>query len=267
MSATWDPEQYGRFAGERARPFVDLLRQVHAQEPQLVVDLGCGNGPLTLGLAERWPQARIVGVDSSPEMLEAARSLDTEGRIEWVQADLADWDVASLGAMPDVILTNATLQWVPGHLPLIEAWFAALAPGGWFAMQVPGNFEAPTHALMREAATRHPRRGELEAATKRFGAGEPATYAQLLARLGADINVWETTYLHVLDAAGEQENPVLEWVSGTGLRPIIEVLTDPAEREAFLADYGAKIAQAYPRSAAGVLLPFRRVFAVAQKKA
>src|SRR5207342_3508033 len=111
-----DPELYARFSDDRARPFVDLLARVGATAPALVVDLGCGNGPLTLSLAQRWPGARIVGVDSSRQMLEAARSLDTEGRVEWVEQDVARWDPASLGARPEVIVTNATLQWVPGHL-------------------------------------------------------------------------------------------------------------------------------------------------------
>ena len=180
MNPLWDPNLYARYADHRSRPFYELVSRVAAQEPALVVDLGCGNGPLTLALAERWPDARIVGVDASPEMLAAARELDTAGRVEWVEADLATWDVASLGAAPDVIVTNATLQWVAGHLPLIGQWVAAQPVGGWFAMQVPGNFNAPSHALMREVAETHSRAGELEAALKRGGSAEPATYLQIL---------------------------------------------------------------------------------------
>ncbi len=265
MSVTWDPTAYSLFESQRSRPFADLISRVGAEKPALVVDLGCGSGRLTLALAERWPSARVVGVDSSAEMLTAAREVDAQGRVEWVEADLAEWDIASLGQAPDVVVTNATLQWVPKHLPLITAWMEALAPGGWFAMQVPGNFEAPTHALMRETATRHPRRAELEAATKRYGAGEPSTYVRLLAADGAEVDAWETTYTHILDPQGESENPVLDWVTGTGLRPVLDVLTDEAEREAFLADYATRVAEAYPRTPVGVLLPFRRVFAVAHK--
>ncbi|MFX4287624.1 methyltransferase domain-containing protein [Janibacter sp. G349] len=267
MTVTWDPTRYGQFSSERSRPFVDLMARVDAREPGLVVDLGCGNGPLTLSLAERWPQARVVGVDSSVEMLDAARALDTDGRVEWVEADLADWDIASLGAAPDVVVSNAALQWVPRHLPLIEGWVEALAADGWFALQVPGNYDAPTHALMRETAVDHPRSGELEAASKRFGAGDPATYLQVLAAHGLAVDAWETTYTHVLDPAGESDNPVLDWVSGTGLRPMLEVLEDEDEREAFLAAYADKLTAAYPRTPAGVLLAFRRVFAVGHKAA
>jgi len=259
---TWDPTQYARFSGERTRPWHDLLAQVGARDPRLVVDLGCGNGPATLELAQRWPDARVVGVDSSPEMLAAAREADAAGRVEWVEADLRDWDMASLGAAPDVVLTNAALQWVPGHLSILPRWVDGLAPGGWFGMQVPGNFDSPTHALMRETAVAHPRRAQLEAAAKRLGAGDPATYLQLLSAPDRLVSAWETTYLHVLDREGEQDNPVLEWVRGTGLRPVLEILTDEAERDAFLADYGARLKAAYPRTGAGVILPFRRVFTV-----
>lgn len=264
---SWDPTQYEKFAEERTRPFVDLLSRVAAQDPALVVDLGCGNGVATLALAQRWPHARVVGVDSSADMLDSARAKDDGERVEWVEADLASWDIASLGAAPDVIVTNATLQWVPMHLPLIETWVDALAPGGWFALQVPGNFASPTHALMREVAVEHPQAPALEAATKRYGAAEPSTYLQILAQHGLLVDAWETTYLHVLDAAGEQDNPVLEWVTGTGLRPILDVLTDEVERQAFLEAYGSRVAEAYPRTPAGVLLPFRRVFAVGHKEA
>lgn len=264
---SWDPTLYEQFASERTRPFVDLVARVGASEPRLVADLGCGNGIATLTLAQRWPQARVVGVDSSVSMLESARAKDPESRVEWVEGDLTSWSVDSLGGAPDVVVSNATLQWVPGHLPVVEAWADALAPDGWLALQVPGNFASPTHALMREVAVEHPRAPELEAATKRFGAGEPSTYLQVLAARGLEVDAWETTYTHVLDAAGEQENPVLDWVSGTGLRPILDVLTDDDERAAFLAEYGARVQAAYPRTAAGVLLPFRRVFAVGHKVA
>lgn len=265
MAVTWDPSRYGQFSSERARPFADLMSRVDTDAPRLVVDLGCGHGPLTLSLAERWPDARVVGVDSSAEMLADARSRDSDGRVEWIEADLADWDISGLGAAPDVILTNAALQWVPRHLSLMEGWLEALAPGGWFAMQVPGNFDAPTHALMRETAVSHPRSGELEAASKRYGAGDPSTYLQILSTHGLAVDAWETTYIHVLDPQGESDNPVLDWVTGTGLKPMLDVLEDETEREEFIAAYADKVLAAYPRSNAGVLLPFRRVFAVGRK--
>ncbi len=267
MSTHWDPTQYAKFSDHRSRPFGDLMARVGASSPGLVIDLGCGNGPLTLGLAQRWPDARVVGVDHSPQMLEAARELDVDARVEWVESDLAEWDVASLGASPDVFVTNATLQWVPEHLHLVRGWVQALAPGGWFAMQVPGNHDAPSHALMREAAAHHRAADRLAPALDRLAVHDPARYVVELGAMGCVVDGWETTYQHVLDPAGEQDNPVLEWVRGTGLRPVLEALTDEAERAAFLQDYDARLRAAYPRTPVGVILPFRRVFAVAQRSA
>ena len=265
MSTRWDPQQYAKFSDHRSRPFADLLARVGATDPALVVDLGCGNGPLTLTLADRWPGARIVGVDSSPQMLASARELDPAGRVEWVEGDLASWDVTSLGQAPDVVVTNATLQWVPDHLSLLPTWVGALASGGWFAMQVPSNFDAPSHQLMRDVAREHPAADRLGPGLARVGVAEPAVYIEALDALGCDVDAWETTYQHILDPRGEQDSPVLEWVRGTGLRPVLDALTDEEERSAFLADYDARLRAAYPRTAAGVVFPFRRVFAVAHR--
>lgn len=154
---TWDPAQYARFADARRRPFVDLLARVGARDPRIVLDLGCGDGARTLELADRWPRSRVTGLDGSPEMLAAAREADSHARVEWVRADLEDWDPDDLGAPPDVVVTNATLQWVPRHLDLIRRVVTALAPGGWFAMQVPDNLHSPSHAFMREVAAAHTR--------------------------------------------------------------------------------------------------------------
>jgi trans-aconitate 2-methyltransferase len=263
----WDPQQYALFASHRGRPFADLLAHVGAEHPRLVVDLGCGDGPLTLTLADRWPGARVVGLDSSPQMLAAARALDTDGRVEWVQVAAEDWDPADLGQPVDVLVTNAALQWVPGHLDLLPRWVDALADGGWFAMQVPSNFDAPSHRLMREAAARHTRADDLRPVLDRARAvADPVDYLGALAALGLDADVWQTTYEHVLDPAGVQASPVLEWVRGTGLRPALDVLTDDAERDAFLADYTAALDAAYPRQPWGVVLGFTRTFAVGHRR-
>lgn len=269
----WNPEQYGKFGDERGRPFADLVARIDCGEPEVVLDLGCGNGPLTLSLADRWPHARVIGVDHSPQMLAAAAAVDREGRVTWVEADLREWSAESLAEVgegagagaPDVVVTNATLQWVPEHLELIDRIVEALRPGGWFAMQVPDNLDAPSHALMREVAAEHSRAAELAVATRRLGVERPEVYLDRLAGLGCAVDVWSTTYFHVLDPAGEVEDPVLEWVSGTGLRPVLALLTDDREREEFLAPYRERLREAYPRSVAGVVLPFRRTFAVAHK--
>ena len=265
--SAWDPRQYAVFAGHRGRPFADLLARVDAPDPRLVVDLGCGPGDLTLGLTRRWPDARVVGVDSSPEMLARARELDVDARVEWVEAAAEDWDPTESGGSIDVLLTNATLQWVPSHLRLVPSWVASLAPGGTFAMQVPSNFDAPSHRLMREVAARHPRADDLRQGLARAQAvARPQTYAALLLDLTPDVDVWQTTYEHVLAADPEGPHPVLEWVRGTGLRPVLGVL-DEQERESFVADYERELEAAYPRKAYGVLFPFTRTFAVARTRA
>lgn len=275
MADTWNPEQYEKFSNHRRRPFADLTSRVGASSPDVVVDLGCGPGPLTLGLASRWPRARIIGVDSSAEMIDQARHDDSLGRVEWVLSDVESWDPVQVGAPIDVLTTNALLQWVPSHVQLIPGWINALGAGGWFAMQVPGNFDAPSHALLRQVAAQSPRAAELlprlrtgedEGESTGSPVAEPAAYAALLAGLGCDVDAWETTYQHILDPAGDQADPVLEWTKGTAMLPVFDVLEDEGERADFVAAYGYALLQAYPRQPFGTVFAFRRIFAVAHKR-
>jgi trans-aconitate 2-methyltransferase len=266
VAETWSPQQYEMFGEQRRRPFVDLMSRVGATRAGMVVDLGCGPGTLTLALARRWPQSRVIGVDSSAEMLEQARRHDVGERVEWVRTDVESWDPAQVGEPVDVITANALLQWVPSHPGLIPRWISALAPGGWFAMQVPGNYDAPSHTLLRRVAARSPRAGELLPLLRGGDAvSEPAAYVALLAGLGCEVDSWETTYQHILEPVGDRGNPVLEWTRGTALLPVLEVLHDEAEQAEFLAAYGEALSQAYPRQPFGTLLAFRRIFAVAHK--
>ena len=258
--ATWDPTQYERYADLRTRPFLDLLARVPHERPHLVLDLGCGNGIATLAAADRWPDATVIGIDNSAAMLRKASDRDTAGRVRWVEADVSTVDVGAYGT-PDVILTNATLQWVPGHLDLIPRWLGSLAGSGVFAMQVPGNFDAPSHRIIREVARDQPRGAELAGLLRAHPVAEPGGYADVFAAAGARLDVWETTYLQVLDPAREQDHPVLEWVKGTALTPLLDVL-DAAETQVFLADLATRLDAAYPRAAYGVPFPFRRIFAV-----
>lgn len=262
--ARWDPAQYAVFGDHRGRPFHDLLARVPSERPERVVDLGCGPGELTLSLADRWPAAHVTGIDSSPEMLARARELDTSGRVDWVEAAAESWDPTASGPI-DVLVTNAVLQWVPTHLRLLPRWLETLSPAGVLAMQVPANFDAPSHRLMREVAARHPRAEELQDGLDRADAvARPETYAALLLAHTREVDVWQTTYLQVLTAEPDAPHPVLEWVRGTGLRPVLGVLTDETEREAFLATYERELEAAYPRRDGVVLFPFTRTFAVAQ---
>lgn len=257
---TWDSTQYEQFADLRTRPFLDLLARVPGADPGLVLDLGCGNGIATLVAAEHWPDATVIGVDNSVDMLRQARARDTDARVRWVEADLGTVDVSSFGE-PGVILANALLQWGPGHRELILRWLGALAGGGVFAMQVPGNFSAPSHRIIRNVTAAHPRAADLVGLLREDPVGSPSEYADLLTGAVALLDVWETTYLQVLDGPGAEDHPVLEWVKGTALRPLLDVL-DEAEADAFLTELAAELDAAYPRTSYGVPFPFRRIFAV-----
>ena len=268
---SWDPSTYARFAAERRRPFTDLVARLEVAEPRRVVDLGCGPGDLTAWLARRWESADVVGVDTSPRMIERAQGEasadDVSGRLSFELGDLADWRPTEPGSV-DVVVTNAALQWVPGHLDLLPTLVGHLAPGGSLALQVPGNFDAPSHALMREVAA-EPAFAPLLDGVLRGGdsVAELTTYAALLADLGCQVDAWETTYAHVLDAEGRfGEDAVLAWVSGTGLRPVMDALEpEPTLRQAFLDTYAERLRAAYPRRPWGTLLPFRRLFCIARR--
>lgn len=251
----WDTSQYMRFGDERSRPFFDLLARVGADDPRYVVDLGCGPGNLTVTLERRWPAAEVCGVDSSPEMIEAARDL---GAVAFSMADVREW---APERAPDVIVSNAVLQWVPGHHELLVRWAGLLAPGGWLAFQVPGNFDQPSHAILREMAASRRWRSPLRDVELNRQTASAQEYAELLSGPGRRVDAWETTYVHVLHG----ENPVLEWYKGTGLRPVLAALGagDAAE---FLAEYGDRTREAYPASAAGTFFPFHRVFAVVHRQ-
>lgn len=261
----WDPARYLQFADERARPFFELVSRIQAADPGLVADLGCGPGQLTATLAERWPGAEVIGVDSSPEMIAAARQLPpasprpAAGRLSFVLSDAADWRP---DRAPDVLVSNALLQWIPGHQDLIVSWAAALAPGGWLAFQVPANFDQPAHGIIRELVESPSWRPLLAGVQLNRQAADPAEYLDLLARAGCAVDAWESTYLHVLQG----DNPVLDWYTGTGLRPVLAALAAD-QAAAFLAEYGPRVAAAYPRAPYGTVLPFRRVFVVARRLA
>ena len=261
----WDPARYHRFSDHRRRPAVELLARVPRAEPRLAVDLGCGSGEITRLIAERWPGADVQGVDNSPDMLARARAGDEEGasaRVEWVEGDIADWSPPS---PPGLLYANASLQWVEGHEVLFPRLFGTLAPGGVLAVQMPRSREARSHLLMHEVlATAGPGSTpigpeSLRREIARKWVLDPGEYFDLLAPGAERIDIWTTEYLQVL--AGE--DPVLEWVSGTGLRPILNGL-EGNERARFLEVYRRALRGAYPRRADGTTLyPFPRLFIVA----
>lgn len=264
---SWDPDQYLQFERERARAFHDLVSQVADLRPATVVDLGCGPGHLTATLSDRWPAAFVTGVDSSDDMIETAHKLGRPGRLEFTRGAIEDWRPS---APVDLVVSNAALQWVPSHVDLLPVWLRDFVnPGGALAFQVPGSGgSAATVAIRTVAASpqwaprlgpvavrRGPRSGSSPVLT-------PDAYVDVLARLGYEVDAWETTYLHVLQGG----DPVLEWFAGTGLRPYLDTLADDADAvERFRQDVAAALREAYPPEPYGTVLPFRRIFVVARR--
>ncbi|KAA1419252.1 methyltransferase domain-containing protein [Nocardioides humilatus] len=255
MAHAWDPDRYLAYADERGRPFVDLVSRIDAATPSVVVDLGCGPGNLTRLLAERWPGATVSGVDSSPEMI--AKATATVPGIDFAVGDVRTW---SHGGEVDVLVSNATLQWLPDHLDLLPRLVAQVRPGGWFAFQVPGNFGEPSHTIRTDLAAEEPY-AEHAGSAAVPSSWDAATYLRALQDLGCEVDAWETTYLHVLHGP----DPVFTWVSGTGARPTLQALPDDL-RPGFEEEFKRRLRAAYPDDGRGVVLPFRRIFAVARKR-
>lgn len=254
----WDPQQYGRFADHRSRPFFDLIGRINIAMPAQIIDLGCGSGELTKTLAHRWPDAKVTGIDSSAAMLAAADQHAIVDRLSFAQGDLVEF---TPGPRFDVVVSNAAYQWVDNHERMLAKIASDLPPGGWLAIQVPGNFDAPSHRTIR-ALVAQPR---WQAATDNLQLRadpvlDAAGYGDLFAAAGLEVDTWETAYNQVLSGA----DPVLEWVKGTAVRPVLDRL-DPAEQSDFLDELGTDLRLAYPPQPYGTVFGFRRIFAVGHR--
>ena len=254
---SWSAAQYLKFEEERTQPVRDLVARIPTTNVLSAADIGCGPGNSTEVLRQRYPEALIVGIDSSPDMIATARKRLPD--IAFEVADIAQW---RMERRFDVILANAVLQWVPGHETLLPALIEKLKAGGSLAVQMPNNLDEPSHSLMREVAAAGPWAAKVaDAAAARESGHGAEWYFRLLRSNARRVDVWRTTYYHPLAGA----RAIVEWMKGTGLRPFLEPL-DPAEREAFLALYERAVAQAYPAEPDGtVLLPFPRLFFVATR--
>lgn len=255
--ASWNPGEYMRFGDERTRPSVDLAARIAIDSPARVIDLGCGPGNSTRVLRARWPQAQIIGLDSSSDMIEAARADEPDQ--EWVVADIEGW---SAGEPFDVMFSNAALQWVPDHGPLVERLLENVTHGGALAFQIPSAAYATVRTLIHDVALGGPWASRMAGPLGALTMEAPGFYYDHLAPLSRSVDIWETEYFHVMDSAPA----IVDWIASTGLRPFLAVLESESEQEAFLADLHARVARAYPRQRDGrVLFPFKRTFVVAYR--
>jgi trans-aconitate 2-methyltransferase len=253
----WDADQYLKFANERTQPVFDLLHRIRLENPRRIADLGCGPGNSTAVLRSRWPDAFLVGVDSSPEMIQKARQGFPEGL--WVVGNAAVWrDEKAL----DLVFSNAMLHWVPQHETVCRHLLDLLAPGGALAIQVPAHYDSPLHREILEVSRHGAWSGRMERARHALTNQPPAFYYDLLGPLAERLDLWETTYYHVLQGP----EAVVEWFRGTGLRPFLEALESDQERRRFEQMLALRYAETYPQRANGcILFPFRRLFLVAYR--
>jgi trans-aconitate 2-methyltransferase len=259
---TWNADQYLRFASERTLPCRDLAARVALSSPRRIIDLGCGAGNSTEVLAERWPDVDVTGLDSSPEMIDAARRTSPQRR--WVVGDIGGW-VASDELPFDLVFSNAAIQWVGDHGGLFPQLLEHVAPGGALAVQMPANFDAPAHRLMRELAMSKAWRSKFPASgVREWHVHETSFYYDVLAPYAERIDLWTTEYAHVM--AGP--DAIVDWYQGTGLRPFLDVLTSDEDRAKFTTAYLEQIRAEFPRRPDGrVLFPFLRLFVVAYRPA
>jgi trans-aconitate 2-methyltransferase len=253
---SWNPAQYAKFAGVRLRPALDLLARIDLEAPATVYDLGCGPGRITQLLAERWPRAEVVGLDASPAMLAVARR--DFPALRFVEADLVAWTPAPPAHL---LFSNAALHWLDDHARLLPRLLRQVRPGGQFAVQMPRNHDQPSHQAILAAAAAGPWRDRLAPLLRPSPVAPAERYYALLAPLARRLDIWETTYLQVL----EGDNPVVEFTKGSALKPLLDAL-DSDMRFGFEAAYRGLIAAAYPAEADGrTLFPFRRLFILAER--
>jgi len=261
-STTWDANLYLKFADHRMRPALDLMGRLDpangARPGHAVYDLGCGAGNISRILAERFPEAPVIGIDSSEEMLAKARSQTVDARVTFQKGDLAHFKPS---LPPGILYSNAAYHWLDGHIDMFPGLLKLLPSGGQLAIQMPRNHEAPSHASMKQAAEAGPWRDRLAGVRPIAPVLEPARYYDALKPLCSDLEVWETIYQQPLTG----KDPVAQYTSSTGLRPYLELLQEP-ERTDFYNAYAALLAKAYPTRADGItLFPFRRLFIVARR--
>jgi trans-aconitate 2-methyltransferase len=254
----WNAGQYLRFAEERTRPSRDLAARIALEQPARVIDLGCGPANSTAVLARQWPSAEMTGLDNSGEMLRSARGSHPEWQFE--QCDIAEW-ANRQDRSYDVVFSNAALQWVDNHAAVFPQLLSHAAPGGALAIQMPAR-DSPAHDLSRSMANSAAWRSQFTGTPADWSSHDSGFYYDVLAPHAARLDIWETTYVHVLDSPAD----IVEWYKGTGLRPFLNALESEPARQRFLAQYLAGIEKLYrPRADGRVLFPFHRIFVIAYR--
>ena len=258
---TWDANQYLRFNDQRTRPCRELATRIAIRAPERLIDLGCGPGNSTSVLAEHWPESELTGLDSSPEMIAAAKKAYPHRT--WQNGDIAAWAGQNVQTY-DVVFSNAALQWVDDHPAVLPKLLARVAAGGALAIQMPANFDAPSHRIMRDLAASQAWRDHFPAAgIREWHVHDLAAYHDILAPIASAVDFWETEYLHVMADA----SAIVEWYKGTGMRPFLDALANDQERADFTAQYLERIQQAFPvRKDGRVIFPFRRLFLIAYQE-
>lgn len=252
----WNPTQYLRYGNERLRPALDLMGRINLDATEVIYDLGCGTGTITGILKDRWQNAKITGVDSSPNMLE--RTQDIQSGIMWEHSDLNTWKPTEPA---DLIFSNAAFHWLTGHDALFPRLMAFLKVGGVLAVQMPENWNAPSHANIAATARESKWADRLVPHLMENPVAEPNFYYDMLSPLSTSLDMWESVYMHILDG----DDPVVEWTKGTVLPPLLSHLPEDEHGE-FIASYSQKVSDAYPKRSDGkTILPFRRLFMVAVK--
>ncbi|MGA8267585.1 MAG: methyltransferase domain-containing protein [Candidatus Acidiferrales bacterium] len=256
IMATWNPNTYLAYAAERFRPAMDLLQRIPLTNCSRAYDLGCGTGHLTNLLQERWPDAKISGIDNSPEMLAHARSEFPD--LDWVEADVSSWHAPEPA---DLIFSNAAFQWVPNHSSLLPSLMQQVRTGGFLAVQMPHHVESAGHLLILEIA-RDPRwAARLVPLATQLKVHSAEEYWRWLRPLASQLDIWETIYVHELSG----DRPVVEFFRGTQLRSYLHALNEAEQRD-FLDSYAEKTSRAFPKQSNGkTLFPFRRIFLLAQR--
>jgi trans-aconitate 2-methyltransferase len=252
---TWDPHMYLQFATERTQPAVDLITRIRLTHPARIIDVGCGPGNSTAMLRQRWPEANIIGLDNSPEMLAAAEQAYPSE--QWLLADAAAWQA---DRPFDLVFSNAALQWLPDHETLFPQLLAQVAPGGALAVQLPAHYDSPLHRVTHDVAEARTWRHLMDRPRQALTHEAPAFYYRLLRPHAVQIDIWETEYYHIVNSPQD----IVTWFRGTGLRPFLEALESDNQRFQFEQQVLDGYAQAYPSQPDGrVLFPFRRLFIVA----